>query len=143
MLSIATLPWENEMVWQTTTACPQVLRQVSTSSIPGSLLLVLWSLERGFLLLVTKGHYTAKQCFSFWNNLLFRLDSIDFQPKLHLVLVYCSCSNLPRSVRKLNGSDKSCCFNFRVQNSSIHQWGQILNWTLCLMFWNLQTRWIN
>ena len=74
-LSIATLPWENEMVWQTTTACTQVLRQVSTSSFPGSLLLVLWSLERGFLLLVTKGHYTAKQCFSFCNNLLFRLDS--------------------------------------------------------------------
>ena len=32
MLSIATLPWENEMGWHTTTACPQVSRQVSTSS---------------------------------------------------------------------------------------------------------------
>ena len=32
MLSIATLPWENEMGWHTITACPQASCQVSTSS---------------------------------------------------------------------------------------------------------------
>ena len=38
MLSIATLPWKNEIEWHTTIACPQVLRQVSTTSFPGSFL---------------------------------------------------------------------------------------------------------
>ena len=62
-----------------------MLRQISTTSFPGSFLLILRSLEQAefpllFLVfanfpLVIKGHYEANQRFSFQNNLYFRLDS--------------------------------------------------------------------
>ena len=71
--------------------------------------------------------YWPKFCINYqilenwWADFLWLSD--DFQYKLHLVLVHCSCSDLSCTVRKLSGSDKSRCFNFRVQNSSIHQWG--------------------
>ena len=71
--------------------------------------------------------YWPKFCINYqilenwWADFLWLSD--DFQYKLHLVLVHCSCSDLSCTVRKLSGSDKSHCFNFRVQNSSIHQWG--------------------